>query len=135
MQCEMCGKTVGTRRYMVEGTVMSLGLECARYGTPMDAPAPVGTQASMQQLGEKAKRAYTRLQGGESFEVVARSMPDSCGRPAANQAALPPSRTRTSAFDQSAAASGAATAHRSICRLRRKTWSRRPSSRSYSPRD
>src|SRR6185503_10471310 len=30
MQCEMCGKTVGTRRYMVEGTVMSLGLECAR---------------------------------------------------------------------------------------------------------
>lgn len=33
-----------------------------------------GTQASMQQLGDKAKRAYTRLQGGESFEVVARSM-------------------------------------------------------------
>lgn len=33
-----------------------------------------GGQAAMQQLGEKAKRAYTRLQGGESFEAVARSM-------------------------------------------------------------
>ena len=33
-----------------------------------------GTQASMQQVGEKAKRAYTRLQGGESFETVARTM-------------------------------------------------------------
>lgn len=33
-----------------------------------------GTQASMQALGDKAKRAYTRLQGGESFESVARSM-------------------------------------------------------------
>jgi peptidyl-prolyl cis-trans isomerase SurA len=30
--------------------------------------------AAMQALGEKVKRAYARLQGGESFEVVARSM-------------------------------------------------------------
>ena len=61
MQCEMCGKTVGTRRYMVEGTVMSLGLECAKYGTPMDAPAPQGTQASMQQgLERRAERMVSR---------------------------------------------------------------------------
>lgn len=61
MQCEMCGKSVGTRRYMVEGTVMNLGLECAKYGTPLDAPAPVGTQAAMQQgLERRATRMTSR---------------------------------------------------------------------------
>jgi putative transcription factor len=61
MQCELCGKTVGTRRYMVEGTVMNLGLECAKYGTPLDAPAPTGTQASMQQgLERRAGRMTSR---------------------------------------------------------------------------
>jgi putative transcription factor len=61
MECEMCGKKVGTRRYMVEGTVMNLGLECAKYGTPLDAPAPVGTQASMQQgLERRADRMTSR---------------------------------------------------------------------------
>jgi putative transcription factor len=59
MECEMCGKKVGTRRYMVEGTVMNLGLECAKYGTPMDAPAPVGTQASMQQGLERRDQRMT----------------------------------------------------------------------------
>jgi putative transcription factor len=60
-QCEMCGKQGGTRRYMVEGTVMSLGLECAKYGTPMDAPAPAGTQAAMQQgLERRAGRMTSR---------------------------------------------------------------------------
>jgi peptidyl-prolyl cis-trans isomerase SurA len=44
-----------------------------------------GTPASMQQLGDKAKRAYTRLQGGESFEVVARTMSEG---PDANQGGL-----------------------------------------------
>ena len=61
MECEMCGKKVGTRRYMVEGTVMNLGLECAKYGTPLDAPAPVGTQASMQQgLERREQRMASR---------------------------------------------------------------------------
>lgn len=61
MECEMCGKTVGTRRFMVDKTVMNLGLECAKYGTPMDAPAPVGTQASMQQgLERRAQRMTSR---------------------------------------------------------------------------
>lgn len=59
MECEMCGKKVGTRRYMVEGTTMNLGLECARYGTPMDAPAPAGTQASMQQGLERRETRMT----------------------------------------------------------------------------
>ena len=60
-QCEMCGKNVGTRRYMVEGTVMNLGLECAKYGTPMDAPAPAGSQAAIQQgLERRAGRMTSR---------------------------------------------------------------------------
>lgn len=59
MECEMCGKKVGTRRYMVEGTVMNLGLECSRYGTPLDAPAPVGTQAAMQQGLERREQRLT----------------------------------------------------------------------------
>jgi putative transcription factor len=58
MECEMCGKKVGTRRYLVEGTVMNLGLECSKYGTPLDAPAPVGTQAAVHQnLEKRAVRA------------------------------------------------------------------------------
>lgn len=61
MECEMCGKKVGTRRYVVEGTVMNLGLECGKYGTPMDTPAPAGTQASMQQgLERRDQRMSSR---------------------------------------------------------------------------
>jgi putative transcription factor len=59
MQCEMCGKSVGTRRYMVEGTVMNLGLECARYGTPMDAQAPTGSKAAIQQGLERREQRMT----------------------------------------------------------------------------
>lgn len=59
MQCEMCGKNVGTRRYMVEGTVMSLGLECSKYGTPLDTPAPTGTKAAMQQGLERREQRMT----------------------------------------------------------------------------
>lgn len=71
-ECEMCGKKVGTRRYMVEGTVMNLGLECARYGTPMDAPAPAGTQAAVQQgLERRAQRMTSRsVYEQESWVVV-----------------------------------------------------------------
>lgn len=57
--CEMCGKSVGTRRYMVEGTVMNLGLECAKYGTPMDAPAPTGSKAAVQQGLERREQRMT----------------------------------------------------------------------------
>jgi putative transcription factor len=59
MQCEMCGKSVGTRRYMVEGTVMNLGLECARYGTPMDAQATTGSKAAIQQGLERREQRMT----------------------------------------------------------------------------
>lgn len=72
-QCEMCGKAVGTRRYMVEGTVMNLGLECAKYGTPMDAPAPVGTQAAMQQGLERREQRMTSrnvYDGGDQSVMV-----------------------------------------------------------------
>lgn len=75
-ECEMCGKNVGTRRYMVEGTVMALGLECARYGTPMDAPAPAGTQAAVQQgLERRAQRMTSR----SVYEQEQWVMVDDCG--------------------------------------------------------
>ena len=73
MECEMCGKKVGTRRYMVEGTVMNLGLECAKYGTPMDAPAPAGTQASMAQGLERREQRMTSrnvYDGGDQSVMV-----------------------------------------------------------------
>jgi len=71
-QCEMCGKAVGTRRYMVEGTVMNLGLECAKYGTPLDTPAPAGTQAAVQQgLERRADRMFSRnVYDGDSRVLV-----------------------------------------------------------------
>lgn len=72
MECEMCGKKVGTRRYMVEGTVMNLGLECAKYGTPMDAPAPAGSQAAVAQgLERRAQRMTSRnVYEGEALVLV-----------------------------------------------------------------
>ena len=42
MLCEMCGKyVVATSRVRIEGTVLSLCSECARFGEPIDpVPAP-----------------------------------------------------------------------------------------------
>lgn len=64
----MCGKKVGTRRYLVEGTVVNLGLECAKYGTAMDTPAPAGTKAAVEQgLERRAQRMTSKsVFGGES---------------------------------------------------------------------
>lgn len=58
MECEMCGKTTGTRRYSVSGTIMRLGLCCAKYGEELDAPAPAqGSQAAIQRgLERRASR-------------------------------------------------------------------------------
>ena len=53
MECEMCGKKVATRRYMVDKTVMNLGLECSKYGSPLDGTAAPGTAASMHQNLER----------------------------------------------------------------------------------
>ena len=73
-ECEMCGKKVGTRRYMVEGTVMNLGLECAKYGTALDAatPAPPGSQAAVQQgLERRAQRMTSKsVYEQESWTIV-----------------------------------------------------------------
>jgi putative transcription factor len=61
MECEMCGKKVGTQRYMVEGTVMRLGIECSKYGTPLDQPAAAGSQAAVRQnLERRAERGTSR---------------------------------------------------------------------------
>ena len=57
MECEMCGKKVATRRYLVDGTTMNLGIECSRFGSPLDAPAPAGTQGAVAQgLERRATR-------------------------------------------------------------------------------
>ena len=61
MQCEMCGKTVATRRYMVDKTVMNLGLECSKYGQPLDGTAAAGSQAAIHQnLEKRAGRTASR---------------------------------------------------------------------------
>jgi putative transcription factor len=72
MECEMCGKKVATRRYMVDRTVMNLGIECSKYGTPLDAPAPIGTQAAIQQgLERRATRMTGKsVYGGEAEQWV-----------------------------------------------------------------
>ena len=65
-ECEMCGKTVGTRRYMVEGTVMNLGLECSKYGSPMDAPAPAGSAGA---IAQNLERRTTRMTSRNVFDA------------------------------------------------------------------
>jgi putative transcription factor len=45
MLCEMCGKDVlATGRVRIEGTVLSVCPDCARFGTPLDPP-PATSQA------------------------------------------------------------------------------------------
>lgn len=53
MECEMCGSSTGTRRYMVDGTVMNLGACCGKYGTALDQPAQQGSKAAVQQNLER----------------------------------------------------------------------------------
>ncbi len=61
MECEMCGKTIATRRHDVSGTVMNLGTCCTKYGTPLDAPAPAGSKAAVtQNLEKRATRMTSR---------------------------------------------------------------------------
>ncbi|MCI4365899.1 MAG: multiprotein-bridging factor 1 family protein [Thermoplasmata archaeon] len=44
MLCEMCGSEVdATSRVRVEGTVLGLCVNCAKFGTPVDPPPPVGS--------------------------------------------------------------------------------------------
>ena len=61
MECEMCGKKVATRRYMVDKTVMNLGIECSKYGQPLDGTAAAGSQAAIHQnLEKRAGRMTSR---------------------------------------------------------------------------
>jgi putative transcription factor len=73
MECEMCGKKIGTRRYLVDGTVMHLGPCCAKYGKAADAPAPEGSkEAVTQNLERRAQRMQTRdVYNQEVWDLVA----------------------------------------------------------------
>ena len=68
MECEMCGTKTGTRRYQVDGTVMNLGLECSRFGSPLDAPATPGSAGAVQQGLE---RRTSKLQSRSVFSAEA----------------------------------------------------------------
>ena len=73
MECEMCGKKVATRRYMVDKVVMNLGIECSKYGVALDAPAPAGSQAAIHQNLERraTKAAPKSVFEGETRVLVA----------------------------------------------------------------
>lgn len=61
MECEMCGKSIATRRYMVSGTQMNLGSCCAKYGEEIGGTAPQGSAASRQAgLERRAQRMTSK---------------------------------------------------------------------------
>lgn len=61
MECEMCGKSQNTRRFMVGQTVMNLGSCCAKYGQEIGQQAPQGTAASRQAgLERRAQRMTSK---------------------------------------------------------------------------
>lgn len=61
MECEMCGKNTATKRHLVEGTVMNLCANDAKYGTPVDTPAPAVSKAAVEQnLERRAGRLAPR---------------------------------------------------------------------------
>ncbi len=73
MECEMCGSQVGTRRYMVDGTIMNLGVCCSKYGQEMAAgKAPVGSKAAVQQgLERRAGRSKSKdIYQGDTMDLV-----------------------------------------------------------------
>ncbi len=72
MECEMCGKSIATRRHDVSGTVMNLGACCAKYGTPLDSPAPAGSKAAVtQNLERRATRMTSRsVYEGDTLDLV-----------------------------------------------------------------
>lgn len=76
MECEMCGKTIGTRRFMVDNTVMNLGTCCSKYGTPLDAPAPKGSQAAVSQ---NLERRQTRMTGRDIYKEETWDLVDDYG--------------------------------------------------------
>lgn len=77
MECEMCGKDVQTRRHLVEGNAMDLGMCCARYGTPLDRPAPKGTPGATQQ---NVARGQSRGQARNVYDQEALDLVEDYGR-------------------------------------------------------
>jgi putative transcription factor len=70
MLCEMCGKDVETTsRVRIEGTVLRLCADCAKFGTPLDPPpaAPAAAVPPPRRIvyGGSASRATV---GGRSLE-------------------------------------------------------------------
>lgn len=77
MECEMCGKEVGTRRYLVDGTVMNLGACCSRYGKAMDEPAPGGSRERVQQGLE---RRASRMRSKDIYQEEVWDLADDFGK-------------------------------------------------------
>lgn len=61
MECEMCGSSGTTKRFMVGGTQMQLGSCCAKYGEEIGGAAAQGSAASRQAgLERRAQRMTSK---------------------------------------------------------------------------
>jgi len=64
MLCEMCGKDVPlTSRVRLEHSVLTLCPDCARFGTPVDPPAPAATPAAPAHAGFRPGLGVARTTG------------------------------------------------------------------------
>lgn len=77
MECEMCGKSIATRRHDVSGTVMNLGACCSKYGTPLDTPAPQGSRAAVSQ---NLERRATRMTSRDVYQQETLDLVDDFGK-------------------------------------------------------
>lgn len=72
MECEMCGKSIATRRYLVSGSAMNLGSCCSKYGEEIGGQSPQGSAASRQAgLERRAQRNTTKsVYDGDRLDLV-----------------------------------------------------------------
>jgi putative transcription factor len=65
MLCEMCGKDVeSTTRERIEGTVLRLCADCAKFGKPIDPPAPAPPARSPPSVPVRYGGGASRASGG-----------------------------------------------------------------------
>ena len=69
MLCEMCGKeTLVTSRVRIEGTVLRLCPECARFGEPLDPPPPAAVGRRVEGRSHPTAPIVRPLGGGRRLE-------------------------------------------------------------------
>ncbi|RLF22682.1 MAG: TIGR00270 family protein [Thermoprotei archaeon] len=70
MECELCGRKIQGRgiKVRIEGVIMRVCSECAKYGTPVKESRPI--RLAVRKVRTRPVKASTRRRPEEEFEIV-----------------------------------------------------------------